>query len=74
MRPNYWGLHRFNKDKDFGIVGSILMCKAYLDPNSKPNKKAIRNRLNKPDAFDKEIPFVKNDFLKVVLNSDDYEN
>ncbi len=73
-RPNYWVLHRFNKDKDLRIVGSILMSTAHLDPNYKPNKKAIRNRLNKQDAFDKEIPFVENDVLKIVLNNDDYEN
>ena len=73
-RTNYWVLHRFNKDKDLRIVGNIVMSTKDLDPNYKPNKKTIRNRLNKQDAFDKEIPFVENDVLKVVLNSDDYEN
>ena len=73
-RTNYWVLHRFNKDKDLRIVGNIVMSTKDLDPNYKPNKKTIRNRLNKQDAFDKEIPFVENDVLEVVLNSDDYEN
>ena len=72
-RPNYWVLHRFNKDKDLRIVGNIVMSSKDLDPNYKPNKKTIRNRLNKQDAFDKEIPFVENDVLKVVLNSNDFK-
>ena len=73
-RPNYWVLHRFNKDKDLRIMGSIVRTNKDLDPNYKPNKKTIRNRLNKQDAFDKEIPFMENDVLKVVLNSNDYEH
>ena len=73
-RSNYWVLHRFNKDKDLRIVGNIVMSTKDLDPIYKPNKKTIRNRLNKQDAFDKEIPFVENDVLEVVLNSDDYES
>lgn len=72
-RPNYWVLHRFNKDKDLRVVGSVVRSNKDLDTNYKPNKKTIRNRLNKPNAFDKEIPFVENDVLNVVLNDDDYE-
>ena len=71
--PNYWVLHRFNRDKDLRIVGNIVMSSKDLDPNYKPNKKTIRNRLNKQDAFDKEIPFVENDVLSVVLNSSNWK-
>ncbi len=49
------------------------MSTAHFDSNNKPNKKSIRNRLNKQDAFDKEIPFEENDLLKIVLISDNYK-
>ena len=70
-RSNYWVLHRFNKDKDLRIMGKISRPENDFKPNYISNKKTILNRLNKPNAFDKEIPFVEGDKLSVVLNSSD---
>ena len=70
-RPNYWVLHRFNKDKNLRIMGKISRPENDLKPNYISNKKTILNRLNKPNAFDIDISFVEGDVLSVVLNSSD---
>ena len=70
-RPNYWVLHRFNKDKDLRIMGNIIRPDKDLEPNYISNKKTILNRLKKPNAFDKDISFVEGDVLSIVLNSSD---
>lgn len=72
-RPNYWVLHRFNKDKDLRIMGKISRPENDLEPNYISNKKTILNRLKKPNAFDKDISFVDGDVLSVVLNSSDWK-
>lgn len=73
-RPNYWVLHRFNKDKDLRIMGSVERPETDLKPNFISNKKTILNRLKKPYAFDKDISFVEGGVLSVVLNSSDWKN
>ena len=68
--PHYWELHRFNKDKNLHIVGSIRLIDHYLNPNYEPNEKTFLKRLNKNDAFDKDILFKEEDKLVIVLNND----
>jgi hypothetical protein len=68
--PHYWELHRFNKDKNLHIVGSIRIIDEYINPYYEPNEKTFLKRLNKNDAFDKDIPFKEDDKLVIVLNND----
>ncbi len=67
--PHYWKLYRFNKDKNLHIVGSIREPKDNLDPSFAHNRNTIRKRLNGENAFDKDMGFLENDVLVIVLNN-----
>jgi hypothetical protein len=67
--PHYWVLHRFHRDKDIQVLGSIVMREDFLNPHYNLNEKTFTTRLNTSDAFDKEIAFKENDRLEIVLNN-----
>jgi len=66
---HFWKLHRFNKDKNLHIMGDIIMLDNYINPYYGPNEKTFLKRLNKNDAFDKEILLKEEDTLVLVLNN-----
>jgi hypothetical protein len=71
--PHFWKLHRFNKDKNLHIIGNIIMLDNYINPYYGPNEKTFLKRLNKNDAFDKDILFKEDDKLVIVLNNKNRE-
>jgi hypothetical protein len=50
-------------------MGSIRLIDHYLNPYYEPNEKTFLKRLNKNDAFDKDILFKEEDTLVLVLNN-----
>jgi hypothetical protein len=64
---SYWQLYRFNPTAGRFIVGAAHRPSLWLDPNFKLNSQTVLNRLNEPDAFDKELHFERKDRLTVVI-------
>jgi hypothetical protein len=67
--PNYWLLYRYNKNKEWYILGSTQMPADFLKPNYTINVETFIKRLNEPDAFDKPIKFKSKDRIEIVLNN-----
>ena len=71
---HYWILHRFNKYKDFMILGLPVFQDA-LPFNYEENKMTISKRINEPDAFDFQPNFKEKDQIEICLNNtSDKEN
>lgn len=67
--PHYWLFYRYNKNKEWYVVGSTQMPADFLKPNYTLNVKTFIKRLNEPDAFDKPIKFKSKDRIEIVLNN-----
>ncbi len=67
--PHFWKFYRFNKDKDIRIMGSVMKPKDHVDPSFTLNRNTIRKRLNSENAFDKDLGFLENDVLVIVLDN-----
>ena len=64
---SYWVLHKFNPGDDDVLIGMMQPPTAFRDPNFKPNRNVILDRLNDGEAFDKPFKFEKKDRLEVVI-------
>lgn len=67
--PHYWLFYRYNKNKEWYVVGSTQMPDDFLKPNYTLNAETFIKRLNEPDAFDKPIKFKSKDRIEIVLNN-----
>jgi hypothetical protein len=67
--PHYWLLYRYNKNKEWYILGSTQMPADFLKANYTLNVETFIKRLNEPDAFDKPIKFKSKDRIEIVLNN-----
>jgi hypothetical protein len=63
---HYWGLHRYNKDKNLIVMGSPVLPDQ-LNPKFEINAEIVVNTLNTPEAFDKNIELKRGDRLEVAL-------
>jgi hypothetical protein len=70
---HYWLLHRFNKNKNDLIVGSLAFPPDYAMINYADNQQTFLKRLNELDAFDAPFEFKNRDTLEIVLNNDSNE-
>lgn len=72
---HFWVLNRYQKGKDYMVLGEPSLPTEYKDSNFKVNKEQLLERVNDNDAFDKPLNFKRKDRLKLVLNSNqDYDN
>ncbi|MFM2394666.1 MAG: hypothetical protein RLZZ546_2648 [Bacteroidota bacterium] len=68
---HYWELHRFNPDKDLGLLGETML--PHLDNDFEINSQTLIKVLNENVAFDQPITFQSKDVFVVILYSNDSE-